>query len=162
ETVFKVRLGRVGTTVGIGVFGSLAAAAGILDHFTDFLTVLGVLTPPIAGIMVAEYFVVKTWRPQLDASRALGRLPESEPSWVPATVALWTAASLVGWFSDRYAWWGIPALNSLILAGLGYVILGKLGLVRGVRELPFTQPARPAAQIEAESGATDPLPAPAH
>ncbi|MGW1948564.1 purine-cytosine permease family protein [Streptomyces sp. NPDC001940] len=162
ESVFKVRLGRVGTTVVIGVLGSLAAAAGILDHFTDFLTILGVLTPPVAGIMVAEYFVVKKWRPQLDASRALGRLPESEPSWVPATVALWTAASLVGWFSDHYAWWGIPALNSLILAGLGYVILGRLGLVRGVRELPFTQPARPAAQIEAESGAADPLPAPAH
>ncbi|MFD8573248.1 cytosine permease [Streptomyces sp. NPDC059639] len=151
ESLFKVRLGRVTTTVTIGVLGSLAAAAGILDHFTDFLTVLGVLTPPVAGIMVAEYFVVKKWRPQLDASRRVGRLPETEPSWVPATIALWVLASLVGWLADRYQWWGIPALDSLVLAGLGYVVLGRLGLVRGARELPVTQPLRPAAQIEAEA-----------
>ncbi|MER6607996.1 cytosine permease [Streptomyces sp. NPDC000927] len=156
EALFKVRLHRVGTTVAIGVLGSLAAAAGILDRFTEFLTVLGVLTPPVAGIMVAEYFVVKKWRPQLDTSRAVGRLPETEPSWVPATIALWAAASLVGWLSDHYQWWGIPALNSLLLAGLGYAVVGKLGLVRGARELPFTQPARPAAAIEAEQDAVRP------
>ncbi|WP_424860722.1 purine-cytosine permease family protein [Streptomyces sp. MMS24-I29] len=156
EALFKVRLHRVGTTVAIGVLGSLAAAAGILDRFTEFLTVLGVLTPPVAGIMVAEYFVVKKWRPQLDASRAVGRLPETEPSWVPATIALWVAASLVGWLSDHHQWWGIPALNSLLLAGLGYVVVGKLGLVRGARELPFTQPDRPAAAIEAERDAVRP------
>ncbi|SCF85260.1 cytosine permease [Streptomyces sp. Ncost-T10-10d] len=156
EALFKVRLNRVGTTVTIGVLGSLAAAAGILDRFTDFLTVLGVLTPPVAGIMVAEYFVVKKWRPQLDASRSVGRLPETEPSWVPATIALWAAASLFGWLGDHYQWWGIPALNSLLLAGLGYVVLGKLGLVRGARDLPFAQPLRPAAAIEAEAGTARP------
>lgn len=153
ESLCKVRLGRVPVTVAIGVFGSLAAAAGILDRFTEFLTILGVLTPPIAGIMVAEYFVVKRWRPQLDASRAIGRLPETEPGWVPATMLLWTAASLVGWYSDHYQWWGIPALNSLVLAGLGYVVAGKLGLVRGVGEFAVAQPDRPAAAVEAEAAA---------
>lgn len=151
ESLLGTRLARVPTTLVIGALGSLAAAAGILDHFTDFLTVLGVLTPPIAGITVAEYFVVKKWRPELDASRAAGRLPETEPGWVPVTLALWVLASLVGWFGDHYQWWGIPALNSLVLAGLGYVLLGSLGLVRGTRELPFTQPERPAAQLEAEA-----------
>ncbi|MFG3552528.1 purine-cytosine permease family protein [Streptomyces sp. NPDC047725] len=151
ESLFKIRLSRVGTTVVIGALGSLAAAAGILERFTDFLTVLGVLTPPIAGIMVAEYFVVKRWRGQLDASRAVGRLPETEPGWVPVTLAVWAVASLTGWFSDQYQWWGIPALNSLLLAGLGYVVLGRLGLVRGVGELPVVQPDRPAAAVEAEA-----------
>ncbi|MCX4963729.1 cytosine permease [Streptomyces sp. NBC_00654] len=153
ESLFKIRLGRVGTTVVIGVLGSLAAAAGILERFTDFLTILGVLTPPVAGIMVAEYFIVKRWRPQLDASRALGRLPETEPSWVPATMALWAVASLVGWLGDHYQVGGIPALNSLLLAGVGYVVLGRLGLVRAARELPFTQPDRPAAAVEIEAEA---------
>lgn len=161
ESVFKIRLNRVAVTVVIGLLGSLAAAAGILDSFTTFLTILGVLTPPVAGIMVAEYFVVKKWRPVLDASRAKGRLPETEPSWVPATIALWVAASFIGWLSDHYQWWGVPALNSLILAGLGYVVLGKLGLVRSAADLPFTQPARPAAQIEAETGPGLVQPAPA-
>ncbi|MGW5649110.1 purine-cytosine permease family protein [Saccharopolyspora sp. NPDC003752] len=148
ESLFGVRLNRARVTVVVGVLGSLAAAAGILDAFEDFLTLLGVLTPPVAGIMVAEYFVVRRWRPELDASRALGRLPETEPAWVPATIVLWLAASVFGWLSEHFQWWGIPALNSLLLAGLGYALAGRLGLVRGHRELPVEQPAEPAAALE--------------
>ncbi|MFF7245910.1 purine-cytosine permease family protein [Embleya sp. NPDC008237] len=148
ESTIGVRLNRTAVTIAIGVLGSLAAAAGILDRFTDFLTVLGVVTPPIAGIMVAEYFVTKRWRPQLDASRAIGRLPETEPSWVPATIVLWSAASVFGWLCDHYQWAGVPALNSLLLAGLGYIVAGRLNLVHGHRELPVEQPARPAAARE--------------
>ncbi|MGW1006581.1 purine-cytosine permease family protein [Streptomyces sp. NPDC002520] len=161
ESLFRVRLNRVAVTVVIGVLGSLAAAAGILDRFVDFLTILGVLTPPVAGIMVAEYFLVKKWRPQLDASRAAGRLPETEPAWVPATAAIWITSTVIGWLSDHYQWWGIPALNSLLLAGAGYLLLGRLGLVRGAGELPVEQPERPAAQLEAEALADARVVAPA-
>ena len=45
---------------------------GILERFTDFLIVLGVAFPPIAGIMVAEYFVVRQWRGVLDTTRERG------------------------------------------------------------------------------------------
>ncbi|MEU5866757.1 MULTISPECIES: cytosine permease [unclassified Nonomuraea] len=141
ESTIGVRLNRVAVTVGIGVLGSVLAAAGILERFTDFLLILGVITPPVAGIMVAEYFVVRRWRPVLDASRATGTLPETEPTWVPATLVIWGASALVGWLSDHYQWIGIPALNSLILAGLGYVVAGRLGLVRGTREVPVERPA---------------------
>ncbi|MFI9596887.1 purine-cytosine permease family protein [Nonomuraea sp. NPDC052265] len=141
ESTIGLRLNRVAVTVGIGVLGSVLAAAGILERFTDFLLILGVITPPVAGIMVAEYFIVRRWRPVLDASRATGTLPETEPTWVPATLVIWAAAALVGWLSDHYQWIGIPALNSLILAGLGYVVAGRLGLVRGTREVPVERPA---------------------
>lgn len=139
ESTIGVRLNRVAVTIGIGVLGSILAAAGILERFTDFLLILGVITPPVAGIMVAEYFVVRRWRPALDASRALGRLPDTEPTWVPATLVIWTAAAVFGWLSDHHQWFGIPALNSLILAGVGYIVAGKLGLVRGTREAPVEQ-----------------------
>ncbi|MEV4898803.1 cytosine permease, partial [Nonomuraea sp. NPDC055795] len=119
---------------GVGVVGSLLAAAGILERFTDFLLILGVVTPPIAGIMVAEYFVVRRWRPVLDASREQGTLPETEPTWVPATLVIWVVSALTGWLSEHYQWPGIPALTSLILAGVLYIAAGKLGLVRGTRE----------------------------
>ena len=58
-------------------------------HFTDFLVLLGVVFPPIAGIMVAEYFVVRTHRAELEASRAVDRLPATAPTWVPATLVVW-------------------------------------------------------------------------
>ncbi|MBB5081966.1 purine-cytosine permease family protein [Nonomuraea endophytica] len=134
ESTIGIRLHRVAVTVGVGVLGSLLAAAGILERFTDFLLILGVVTPPIAGIMVAEYFVVRRWRPVLDASRERGTLPETEPTWVPATLVIWAVSALTGWLSEHYQWFGIPALTSLILAGALYIAAGKLGLVRGTRE----------------------------
>lgn len=127
-TVFGRRLNRGVATAVIGVIGSVLAAAGILDKFTEFLTILGVAFPPIAGIMVAEYFIVRRWRPELDAARAGDRLPEDAPMWVPATLVIWVAAALVG----QYVTVGLPSINSLVVAFVLYVVAGKLGLVRGV------------------------------
>jgi cytosine permease len=127
-TVFGKRVNRAAVTLLLGVVGSLLAAGGILDSFTGFLTLLGVAFPPIAGIMIAEYFVVKTWRPELDASRAAGTLPETAPTWVPATLVVWVASALIGEFVTL----GLPSINSLVAAFVLYVVAGKLGLVRGV------------------------------
>jgi cytosine permease len=127
-TVFGKRVNRGMVTLILGVVGSLLAAGGILDSFIGFLSLLGVAFPPIAGIMVAEYFVVKQWRPDLDRSRAAGTLPETAPTWVPATLVIWVLAALIGHFVS----WGLPSINSLIAAFVLYVVAGKLGLVRGV------------------------------
>ncbi|SFJ81971.1 purine-cytosine permease family protein [Amycolatopsis sacchari] len=136
------RLNRAVVTGVLGVVGSVLAAAGILSAFTEFLTVLGVAFPPIAGIMVAEYFVVKRWRPELDAARASGTLPETAPVWVPATIVVWVAAALIGKFVE----WGLPSINSLVVAFVLYVVAGKLGLVRGVG-VSRTADAEPAHAV---------------
>jgi cytosine permease len=134
STVFGVRVNRVVATIAIGVVGTALSALGILDRFADFLTILGVALPPIAGIMVAEYFLVRRWRPALDESREHGRLPETEPGWVPATLVIWVGAAVLGYWTEQVQF-GIPALNSLAVAGVVYLIAGKAGLVRGTREL---------------------------
>ncbi|RCG32922.1 cytosine permease [Sphaerisporangium album] len=126
-TVFGRQVNRALVTLVIGVVGSVLAAAGILGGFTDFLIVLGVAFPPIAGIMVAEYFVVRTWRRELDATRASGGVPELAPRWVPATLVIWLAAALVG----KFVTWGLPSINSLVVAFVLYAVAGRLGLVRG-------------------------------
>jgi cytosine permease len=127
-TVFGRRVHRGLATALIGVVGSVLAAAGILGAFTEFLTLLGVAFPPIAGIMVAEYFVVRRWRGDLEAARASGRLPDQAPAWVPATLVIWLVAALVGRFVEI----GLGSINSLVVAFVLYVVAGKLGLVRGV------------------------------
>jgi cytosine permease len=127
-TVFGKRVNRAAVTLALGVVGSLLAAGGILDNLIGFLTLLGVAFPPIAGIMVAEYFVVRIWRPDLDRSRAEGRLPESAPTWVPATLVVWVVAALIG----QFVTWGLPSINSLVAAFVLYVVAGKAGLVRGI------------------------------
>jgi cytosine permease len=132
STAFRRDLHRVSTTVVLGVVGSVLAAVGILGHFTDFLIVLGVAFPPIAGIMIAEYFVVKQWRGELDATRPSETLPATAPRVVPATLVVWLIASVVGYVVT----WGIPSITSLVLSIVLYVAAGKLGLVRGVGAAP--------------------------
>jgi cytosine permease len=134
-TVFGRTAHRGVVTAVLGIAGSVLAAAGILAKFTDFLTILGVAFPPIAGIMVAEYFVVKRWRPELDAARASRTVPEDAPVWVPATIVVWIAAALFGEFVN----WGLPSINSLVVALVLYIVAGKLGLVRGVGSSHTTQ-----------------------
>lgn len=127
-TVMGRRVNRGVVTLVVGTVGSVLAAGGILDRFTDFLILLGVVFPPISGIMIAEYFVVKRWRPDLDATRANATMPKSAPTWVPATLVIWLLAALVGQFLS----WGLPSINSLVVGFVLYVAAGKLGLIRGL------------------------------
>jgi cytosine permease len=128
STAFNRNLHRVTTTIVLGVVGSILAAAGILGQFTGFLTILGVAFPPIAGIMVAEYFIVRRWRAELDSTRESGRLPATAPRIVPATLVIWLVSALVGYFVT----WGIPPVLSLVVSMVLYVVAGKLGWVRPV------------------------------
>ncbi len=137
DQVFNARLNRAVVTIAVGVLGTGLAAAGILDHFTTFLTTLGVAVPPIAGIMAAEYWVVRTHRAELEASLELGTLPESAPRWVPSSLVIWLAAFLIG----KYLEWGIPSLNSLAVAFVGYVIVGRLAQARRVAPARMTTAA---------------------
>ncbi|GAA2387958.1 purine-cytosine permease family protein [Nonomuraea africana] len=130
HTAFGKRANRAAVTVALGVIGTGLAAAGILDHLVDFFVLLGVAIPPVAGIMVAEYYVVRRWRPALDASRASGALPDTAPGWAPAALIIWLVSALVG----KYVAWGIPALNALLVAFAAYAVAGRLGLTGAPRD----------------------------
>ncbi|WP_040589475.1 purine-cytosine permease family protein [Sciscionella marina] len=119
------KVNRAVVTIVVGVLGAALSALGILAYFTDFLSFVGILMPPVAGICIAEYFIVKTWRPVLEASRGRGELPATAPGWVPAGLVAWLTGGLVGYFVDI----GIPAINSLAVATVAYIVLGKLGLI---------------------------------
>lgn len=126
QTVFGLRLNRASVTVVVGILGSVLAAVGILDRFTDFLILLGVVFPPVGGILIAEYFLVRAFTGELDTDRETGGVPASCPSVVPATLAVWAAGSLVGHYVD----WGVDSLNALATSFLLYLGLGRLGLVK--------------------------------
>jgi cytosine permease len=134
STLFGVRINRVAATFAIGVVCTVLSAAGILDRFQEFLFYLGITVPPIAGIMVAEYFLVRAWRPALDESREHGRLPDTEPVWVWPTLVIWGTSAVFGWLTEEWQF-GIPALNSLVLAGILYVSAGRSGQLGGIREV---------------------------
>lgn len=137
QGLFNVHVSRVATAIVLGTIGSVLSALGFASHFQDFLVELGILFPPIAGIMVADYFVLKTWRRDLDESNADGgRQPDTVAEWVPAGIIAWVAAYAFGKYStsnpDFLSAVNVPALSSLLLAFVLYIVLGRLGLARGL------------------------------
>lgn len=126
QTVFGKRLHRGLVTLIIGLFGTVLSALGFLGHFKEFLSVLGVAIPPIGGLIVAEYYLVRRQSAVLRQTRTSGTLPATMAIWVPGTLVIWAIAFCVGYFVE----WGIPALNSLLTALILYTVAGKLGLLR--------------------------------
>lgn len=130
------RINRAMVAVVLGVLGSILSALGIASKFQTFLSELGMVFPPIAAIMIADYFIVKSWRTELDESRAAGTLPSRMPAWVPAGLAAWVLGYAVAKLLAMNPTWipavNVPALVSLVAAFVIYVVLGKLGLGRGI------------------------------
>ncbi|KAA3665998.1 cytosine permease [Pectobacterium carotovorum] len=121
EGVTGKKLRYVSITLVIGVIGTLLSVAGILDRFIDFLTLLGVLFPPIIGVMLVDYYILRTHKTLLETSRAEGQLPDSAQTpligW-PAIIAS-TVGAIVGLAFE----WGVPAFNSLLAASLLYLVI---------------------------------------
>lgn len=124
QVFFGRRANRATVALILGAVGSILSALGFANQFQGFLTELGILFPPIAAIIVADYFVLKTWRRELDESRARNALPDTVANWVPAGLIAWAAGYVVG----KFVLFGVPSINSLVAAFLVYLLLGRLGL----------------------------------
>lgn len=137
NALFNVKVNRVAATWGVGIIGTLLSVMGILDHFVGFLSLLGVAVPPVAGIMIVDYYLLRRDRQVLDETRAKGTLPSEVETWNPITIISWIIGFLVGYFVTDV---GIPALNSLILGGLVYLILMKIyGAVTKQKTVQFSK-----------------------
>lgn len=122
DVVFHKRVSRVGVTIIFGAIGTLLSVLGILSHFEGFLSLLGIAVPPVGGIVVVEYFLIRRYKAELESSRERGVLPSIYESWNPITLISWIGAFLVGEFVK----WGIPSINSLVVAGVAYFVLSKI------------------------------------
>src|SRR5699024_6552749 len=126
DSVFKIKLNRGMVTLIIGIIGTVLSVLVILDRFVDFLVLLGVLIPPVAGIMVVDYFVLKTHRKALDESRLKGVLPSYTEKMSPVTLVAWGA----GFASGYLVTIGIPSINSLLVSAIIYFVAVRLTSTR--------------------------------
>lgn len=124
NALFNVKVNRSVMTWILGIVGTVLSMIGIINYFTDFLTLLGVAIPPVAGIMVVDYYLLKRNRADLEKTREEGVLPRTVEKWNPITIIVWIAAFVVGEVSSIFSI-GIPGLNSLIFAGVVYWIAMK-------------------------------------
>jgi cytosine permease len=122
EGISGKKLSYTATTVMIGLLGTLLSVLGILDRFVDFLTLLGVVFPPIIGVMLVDYYLLRSHRQALDESRSLGQLPQHTP--LIGGVAM--LASVIGSAVGLLIAAGVPTINSLLAASLSYGVLTLL------------------------------------
>ncbi|MEH7252676.1 cytosine permease, partial [Neobacillus niacini] len=118
NTIFNLKLNRGKVTLGIGIIGTILSIMGILDYFNSFLVLLGVALPPFAGIMVVDYFILRSHRKELDESKEKGELPGDGGKLHPMTLISWATGFAVGYFVTL----GIPSINSLVSAGVLYYV----------------------------------------
>lgn len=111
SNIFNINTGkgRAWLTIIFSFVGIGLALLGILDYFMDFLVLLGVIYPAIAGIMFADFFLL---RKQKWADKAGW-------NWI-ATIALLFGGA-VGYLTQYQIPFGIPAIQSLFVSVLVYV-----------------------------------------
>lgn len=108
-------------TLALGTIGTTLSIMGILDKFTHFLILLGTIFPPIAGVMLVDYYILRTSRSLLDAARTGQTLPTTPLIGWPAIYAC-VAGSAVGWNAK----FGIASLNSILVACIAYGVIVKI------------------------------------
>ena len=118
---------RVRLTWWVGIASTGLSTLGILDHFIGFLVLLGVAIPPIAGIMMVDYYMLRRDRAELRRARATGGLPAASERLNPVALAAWMLACASALLLPGV---GVPALNALVMGsvayGLGMALVGRL------------------------------------
>ncbi|BCN26763.1 cytosine permease [Vibrio alfacsensis] len=105
-------------TVALGILATILGSMDIMGWFIPFLLFLGIATPPIAGIYIADFFINR--RQGYDES-----LLEKEAAAKPMTFVAWGIGSLVGFatVNDMFTLTGIPSVDSILVASFGYALL---------------------------------------
>lgn len=121
EILTGKKIRYVWITLLIGLTGTAFSAMGILERFIDFLNFLGILFPPIIGVMLVDYYVLRSHREVLDVTRHLQTLPDAAATpaigWCAIVSCL--TGSIVGFAIEA----GVPSLNSLFAASALYWLI---------------------------------------
>lgn len=100
-----------GVVVSAGSLGIALAVFGISDYLRPYLLLLGITIPPVCGIYLADFFLLRQQKYEISQVSDLPRI-----AW-PAFIA-WGSAILVGSLSARgvLSLSGIPACDSITTA----------------------------------------------
>ncbi len=118
----SVPLGNYRSVVVVtGIAGTAAALAGISDNLIEFLVVMGLLVPPIAGVYLVDFFYFK----RTDFSpEKLDQRPAIRVNAV--VVGLGTGIVSTWMFYSDQSMTSIGALDSLFISIVAYIALQKI------------------------------------
>ncbi len=101
-------------TLIVGIIATLIGTAGLADYFITWLSILGIGLPPMAGIIIADYYVLKKGHYEFGPGTKYC-------NWGIIAFISWFAACVVGYTAS----WGIASINSLVVGFVVYLVLMK-------------------------------------
>ncbi len=110
SNVVKVKKSKI--VLVCGILATIAGVAGVADYFTNWLVLLGVSIPPVAGIIIADYFIINKSKYSFDKDTEYGDI--SKPAFIT-----WIISTIIG-FTVK---WGIQCINSLVAGFVIYLAL---------------------------------------
>lgn len=126
ESKFKI-------TTGIaGAIGTLLAAFGLLNSFQGFLSLMSALIPPLAGVVIADYWIVCKGNKENFKQRAGFSLPGVAAFTVGALAACITGGTFASFpgLVEAVPFLNLPffvgPVNGIVLSLVLYVILKKI------------------------------------
>ncbi|GGK69052.1 cytosine permease [Ornithinimicrobium pekingense] len=114
--LFDVRTRKPFVVAGV-VIGTLLAVTGIYDSLITYLVWLGILIPPLGGVILGDHLARRAeWRDGVSMTVASVR-------W--DNVAVYAAACLVAWAANEVGFF-IPPVIGMVVALLGALVLGNV------------------------------------
>ncbi|UOY03755.1 cytosine permease [Blastococcus sp. PRF04-17] len=107
--------------IGGVILGTLLAITGIYDNLIDYLVWLGILIPPVGGVVIGDYLA--RWRHGMPGTSAL-------PAFEWRNLAVYVIAALAAYWSKEAEWF-IPPVVGVIVA-----VIGVLAVQWGRRPAP--------------------------
>jgi len=100
--------GRAYLTFAATVLGIIVALAGILNQFMNFLYLTALAYPPIASVMVVDYWLIrdKGWK--------------DIPGWNWMATLTIAVGTFLGYYTQYMHPWGVPAIQTYIVSGALY------------------------------------------
>lgn len=97
----------------LGAIGIVVAAGNVWAFFIEWLSLLGILVPPIGAIILVDQYVVR-------------KASEIDTDWRGSAFAAWICGSVVAFFVEEYAPQWSTAISAAIVGGLAYYIISML------------------------------------
>lgn len=100
---------RAAMTLLSGVIGTILAVAGIADVFAGFLNIIAALVPPVAGVTIADYWIMGKGRPDLWKEK-------EGVNWIG--VVAWLVGAAVAKWSTFF----VPTISGIVLSIVVYCL----------------------------------------
>jgi cytosine permease len=99
--------------IALGVIGIIVAAGNVWAFFIQWLTLLGILVPPIGAIILVDQYLMRF-------------NSEATSEWRIVPFIAWAAGSVVAFFVSEYAPQYSTAIAAFLVAGIVYGVLQSL------------------------------------